>query len=226
LRAISFQALTLKVTVGVYSDDLFNGRVEGSRENEEINLGEVCKLQSGYPFKSSEFISVGDRLLRGSNVGVKRLDWSSDITRYFPAERRDEFKDYVLRFGDIVVAMDRPFIGEGFKIARIAHDDLPALLLQRVGRFLPSDKLLPDFLWMFLQSASFQNQLRSSQQGTDLPHISRFDVESTKIRLPSITMQKHYIEEFRRFECSVRDALDCEKSYSILQSHLLSSFFG
>ena len=36
-----------------------------------VRLGELASLQVGFPFKSAEYSSAGDRLLRGSNVGVR-----------------------------------------------------------------------------------------------------------------------------------------------------------
>ena len=92
--------------------------------------------------------------------------------------------------------MDRPFIAEGFKIARVQIVDIPALLLQRVGRFSPSKAIDIEFLWMFLNSRSFQNQLRLAQQGTDLPHVSRFDIESTELLLPSLEAQMECVSEY------------------------------
>ena len=106
-------------------------------------LGSRAELQPGFAFKSRDFSADGDRLLRGSNVGVGRLVWSDDKTKYFPSERREEVKDSELQDGDIVVAMDRPFVSDGFKIATMTADDLPALLLQRVGRFRRFRRLAP-----------------------------------------------------------------------------------
>ena len=130
---------------------------------------------------NGEYSASGDRLLRGSNVGVNRILWDSDVTCYWPTERRNEVVDYILSTGDLVIAMDRPFIFEGFKTARIKDSDLPALLLQRVGRFRLTDNITSDYLWAFLHCESFKWQLLRMQKGTDLPHISRFDVEGVLI---------------------------------------------
>src|SRR5690606_27214574 len=107
----------------------------------------LAPLQPGYAFKSSEFSNNGVRLLRGSNVGVDETFWDESQTRYWPTSRRNEFADYVLNEDDIVIAMDRPFIAAGFKVARLGADDLPALLLQRVGRFLPTDESIREVVW-------------------------------------------------------------------------------
>ena len=148
------------------------------------------KLQPGFAFKSAEFSTSGDRLLRGSNVGVGQLAWEEDKTKYFPGKRRAEFSDYVLREGDVIVAMDRPFISDGFKTARVTADDLPALLLQRVGRFRDYRELTPDYLWHLLQSRYVKEHLQVQQKGTDLPHISKSEIESSICPFPPVDEQE------------------------------------
>ncbi len=163
-------------------------------------LGDLVTLQVGFPFKSAEYALSGDRLLRGSNVGVNRLIWDKAITCYWPTDRRSEVVDYVLNDGDLVIAMDRPFIAEGFKIARISESDLPALLLQRVGRFRLSSEITAEYLWAFLHSESFKWQLQRMQKGTDLPHISRFDIEGTLIPVLTLEEQNSVADLFASIE--------------------------
>jgi type I restriction enzyme M protein len=205
-----------------FSESVFGEKSEYANDG-RIALGGVCKLQSGYPFKSSEFVEEGYRLLRGSNVGVDRLDWRPDITKCFPSERCREVADFILKSGDIVVAMDRPFISEGFKIARVIESDLPALLLQRVGRFQPTDHVHAEFLWLFLHSESFQRQLRLSQQGTDLPHISRFDIESIKVVVPSLKIQESLMHEFASLKAMLKHLKAHSSSCSQLTASIVNS---
>ena len=153
-------------------------------------LGNRAELQPGFPFKSRDFAAGGDRLLRGSNVGVGRLVWTEDKTEYFPSARRAEVKDYELRDSDIVVAMDRPFVSDGFKVSRVTANDLPALLLQRVGRFRHYRGLTPGYLWQLLQSGYVQGHLQITQKGTDLPHISKTEIESAVCPLPPVDEQE------------------------------------
>ena len=153
-------------------------------------LGNRAELQPGFPFKSRDFAAGGDRLLRGSNVGVGRLVWTEDKTEYFPSARRAEVKDYELRDSDIVVAMDRPFVSDGFKVSRVTANDLAALLLQRVGRFRHYRGLTPGYLWQLLQSGYVQGHLQITQKGTDLPHISKTEIESAVCPLPPVDEQE------------------------------------
>lgn len=165
-------------------------------------IRELVTFQVGYPFKSTEYSAQGDRLLRGSNVGVNRLNWEAEITCYWPTDRRSEVSEYILVDGDIVIAMDRPFIAEGFKVARITQDDLPALLLQRVGRFKVGEQFEAKYLWAFLHSESFRWQLQRMQKGTDLPHISKFDIEGTLIPNLTIDEQSAVAECFSEIDVS------------------------
>ena len=157
---------------------------------ESAPLGSRAELQPGFAFKSRDFSAGGDRLLRGSNVGIGRLVWTEGKTEYFPSERRAEVEDYELRDGDIVVAMDRPFVSDGFKVARVTADDLPTLLLQRVGRFRRYRGLMSGYLWHLLQSGYVQGHLQIAQKGTDLPHISKTEIESSICPLPPIDEQE------------------------------------
>ena len=157
---------------------------------DDAPLGSKTELQPGFAFKSRDFSTDGDRLLRGSNVGVGRLIWSDDKTKYFPLARRAEVADYELREGDIVVAMDRPFISDGFKVARVIADDLPALLLQRVGRFRKYHCLTPGYLWQLLQSRHVKTHLQVAEKGTDLPHISKSEIESSVCPFPPVDEQE------------------------------------
>lgn len=187
-----------------------------SRTQSTVNLGVVCTVQVGYPFRSSEFSATGDRLLRCSNVGVGQCEWKPDETKHWSPSRRTEFAAYELAVGDIVIALDRPFISEGFKVARVATEDVPALLVQRVGRFMASAELDAEYLWAFLHSSAFKRHLRNSQQGTDLPHVSRFDIESASIYLPGLEEQRQWCKALRSF-----DSMHIAANVKALQSRQL-----
>jgi len=175
-------------------------------EWEVTRVGDVSRFQSGFPFKSNEFSRDGDRLLRGSNVGVGRLVWDVGSTCFFPTVRREEFSEYVLYEGDIIVAMDRPFISEGFKIARVTSDDVPALLLQRVGRFREYSGIERDYLWFLLQSSYVMGHLQIQQKGTDLPHISKSEIEDAQIPLPPDDEQKAIVAILTSIESEILES--------------------
>ncbi len=98
-------------------------------------LADVVDMTFGFAFKSSDFSERrgGDiRLLRGDNIAQGRLRW--DGVKRFPIARLAEVERYALECGDIVIAMDRPWIAAGLKYSVVRAADLPSLLVQRVAR--------------------------------------------------------------------------------------------
>ena len=192
------------------------------REWDRSPLGRRVELQPGFAFKSRDFSADGDRLLRGSNVGVGRLIWADDKTKYFPSTRRAEVKDYELQEGDIVVAMDRPFISDGFKIATVTAGDLPALLLQRVGRFRRFRDLTPGYLWQLLQSGFVKTHLQISQKGTDLPHISKSEIESAICPFPTVDEQERIATRLEALDIYTTRLDQERKQCELLKAALMS----
>jgi type I restriction enzyme S subunit len=146
------------------------------------NLADVVDLLAGFAFKSSWYQKAGVRLLRGANIAPGALDWSDEVR--LSEEQAADFDDYRLAAGDIVVAMDRPMISGGFKIAQVPAADDRALLVQRVSRIRPIHQLDRAYAWHFLNSQIFIGHAMSTATGSDLPHISANDILSAPIHLP------------------------------------------
>lgn len=135
-------------------------------------LGELVDMTVGYAFKSSEFSTSesGIRLLRGDNIAQGRLRW--DAAKRFPAERLAEVERYQLRPGDIVIAMDRPWIAAGLKYSVVRDSDLPCLLVQRVARLRAKSGLVQGYLNAIIGSKAFTDYVVGVQTGSAVPHIS------------------------------------------------------
>ena len=175
---------------------------------ERVRLGDVARLQPGYAFKSKWFTNVGIRLLRGTNIVPGGTRW--DDVACLPSDRLDEFSSYELRSGDLVIAMDRPVISSGIKVAKLRESDLPALLLQRVGRFLP-ERVEPDLLLAYLNSPLFLAHIGVTATGTQLPHISGSDIGSAPLPLPPLNEQKRIVAKIEALQLrseAAKEALD------------------
>lgn len=150
-----------------------------------------AKVQSGYAFKSTWFTDDGIRLARNANVSHGALDWGD--TARIPESMRGEYERFELSEGDILISLDRPLISTGLKVACVTRDDLPCLLLQRVGRFqFHSDKLLPGYLYHWLHSPHFVHSIDPGRSN-GVPHISQKDIERIPFVAPSISEQRHTI---------------------------------
>jgi type I restriction enzyme S subunit len=143
-------------------------------------IGTDIDLLTGCPFPSSGYSETGVRLLRGSNVKRGITDWTPDITQHWPSVSSDYAK-YALDVGDLVIAMDGSLVGRSF--ARLAADDLPALLLQRVAR-IRSKNLSVSYLTAFVGSDWFIRYVDSVKTVTAIPHISPSDIAGFSIPVP------------------------------------------
>ena len=155
-----------------------------------VALRDVADVLTGYPFKSAFYVNDGDapRLLRGDNVAQGVIRWNG-VKRWGP-NPSGKIDPYWLREGDVVLAMDRPWIEAGLKFASIRELDLPALLVQRVARLRGSDRLLGRFLHYVVASRQFTDYVVSVQTGTAVPHISRNQIGEYEFILPSFPEQR------------------------------------
>ncbi len=169
------------------------------------SVEQLSFLDLGFAFKSAEFADSGIKLLRGDNIEPGRLRWAD--TRYWPKSKMESFKHLLVKAGDIVLAMDRPLISLGLKIARTRPDDLPCLLVQRMARFRPLVDEITSFLFHALNTDRFIKHLVGGQQGTQLPHISGNGIQSFPIAIPPLTEQKRIVAEVER-RLSVIDELE------------------
>lgn len=153
-------------------------------------LGDVADLLTGYPFRSESYVDDvnAPRLLRGDNVAQGRLRW--DGAKRWPAGDSDDLAKYKLREGDVVLAMDRPWIEAGLKYASVSSADLPALLVQRVARLRGTEALDTCYLKYVIGSPAFTEYVLAVQTGTAVPHISSGQIKSFEFRLPSLAEQR------------------------------------
>ncbi len=157
-----------------------------------VPLADVCDIQIGYPFKSELYTPHQDgvRLCRGANVLPGRLDWS-DLRRY-PTELASEFDAYRLSVGDVIIAMDRPWIKEGFKVALTTEYDAGALLVQRVARLRANEAVSSSYLYALLRRPSFVSHCRPTE--TTIPHISPREIRDYSFAAPNPKLLRRFDE--------------------------------
>ena len=156
----------------------------------ETTLGDELDLVAGYAFPSKGYTDAanGIRLLRGDNIMQGHLRW--DDAKGWPAEDVAPYARFALQQGDVVLAMDRPWVKAGLKRAQIGADDLPCLQLQRTARLRPRRSMSVDFLYHLTGSKSFRRHLLRVQTGLGVPHISGRQIESFRFMLPPPNDQK------------------------------------
>ena len=192
----------------------------------ETTLGAETDLLAGFAFKSKQYTNADKdiRLLRGDNIVQARLRWD-DVKRW-PFKEFEAYKDYHLRAGDVVLAMDRPWVKAGLKHATITAEDLPCLLVQRTARLRGLKNLDSGFLMFLIGSDAFTTHILGVQTGIGVPHISGQQIKDFQFALPPITEQRRLAgileslsEETQRLESLYQTKLDAldELKKSLLQ---------
>ena len=156
----------------------------------KTTLGAEIDLLAGFAFKSAQYTNDdnGIRLLRGDNIIQGCLRWD-DVKRW-PTNDTGDYERYQLEKGDVVLAMDRPWVKAGLKHATISEDDLPCLLVQRTARLRGGANLDNRFLKLLIGSAAFTSHILGIQTGIGVPHISGQQIKDFEFARPPVAVQR------------------------------------
>lgn len=163
----------------------------------------LVRVLPGYAFPSDDYSTDANDipLLRGINLGVGRLRWD-DVT-YWPRNRAHEVADFRLSAGEVVLGMDRPWIGGGLRIARVGPEDGEPLLLQRVAKIW-SARLSSRYVYWAYQSQRFRRQVEADLTGLSVPHLSGDQILSYQIPFGSPEQQSQATRELDGFALSIK----------------------
>lgn len=168
-----------------------------------VRLGDVADMLSGFSFKSEQFLESsedGIYLVRGDNVQQGYIRWGEKAKKW----RSDAYEDlarYQLQKDDVILAMDRPIVGGGLKLAWIKDDDLPSLLVQRVTRIRGvAEKARTNYLRYALSAPNFLAHIDRITTGANIPHISGKDIASFVLGLPTLAEQDRIVDFIARYD--------------------------
>ena len=176
--------------VEMFGDPILNP-MGWSKEKTENHID----LLSGFPFQSEQYVDSGVNICGGLIIMPQRIQWEE--CKHWPSVKG--FEEYLLEEGDIVMALDRPWISEGFKIAQIDIEHLPALLIQRTARIRGID-IVQEYLYYCFICGGFDKH--SNVTGSLVPHISAKDIRSFEIMLPPIDLQNQFAAFVRQVDKS------------------------
>ena len=164
---------------------------------EQVKLGDVADMLSGFAFKSAEFLDHAEQgvlLVRGDNVQQGFIRWGEKAKKW-RSDAYDDLSRYHLQKDDVILAMDRPIVGGGLKLAWIKDQDLPSLLVQRVTRIRGfNDKARTNFLRYVLSTPGFLAHIDRITTGANIPHISGKDIASFTFQLPDLDVQDRIVD--------------------------------
>ena len=147
------------------------------------------RVQGGYAFKSELFTNKGTAIIRISNISANRNIDLSDCVYYSNTESIGaQFK---VTYGNILIALSGATTGK----SAMYCSNTAAYLNQRVGIFKQINSIIDNlFLYYWIDSNIFQNQLNLLLIAGAQPNISPKDLENIRIIIPPLSEQQKIAE--------------------------------
>ena len=152
-------------------------------------MGNLCKIQPGYAFKSKDFCQIGPKIIKIRNIQKSNSVIDLSFGDSIPNEIYENIENkFHLSSGDILIAMTGAELG---KIGIIPRTNSKLLLNQRVGKIISKHNFL---IYFFLKEDSIQNQIQSFSAGSSAQgNISDKNIENIPIPL---SIDSKIIEDF------------------------------
>lgn len=173
--------------------EMFGDPVTNPKGFEKGYITELADIITGNAFRSNEYVDDSDsavRICRGTNVLTGYFDWS-DIA-YWPKDKLEGVERYLLSGGDVILAMDRPWISTGLKVCIFPAGEKDTYLVQRVARLRPKKAILSDYLYSCIKSKAFEQHCCPTE--TTVPHISPIELREYEVLIPNQDLLYKYHE--------------------------------
>ena len=190
-------------------------------EWEEKTLGDLGRLRNGYAFKSDTYVPHGKyRVITIANVQGERY-----VTELERANTVNQIPDniaswQILKESDILISLTG-------NIGRVSlNTGCDNLLNQRVGLFEVFSPI-SDRQWVFqrLSANDFRNAMEGEGQGAAQKNISRGDVESFPLSVPSLPEQRKIADCLTSLDDVIAKAKDELDAWRELKKGLLQQMF-
>ncbi len=161
-------------------------------------LGDICDLQNGFAFKSNDYIDFSNTMnFRMSQIRPGGGIDLENNPKYLPDDYAVKYKDYLLKEGDVVIAMTD--LATETKILGVPtivpKDERNWLLNQRVGKLFKIDfsKVSVPYLKYILTSETVNEYYKSLGRGGLQINIGKQDILNAKIPIPPLPEQQRIV---------------------------------
>lgn len=183
--------------------DMFGDPVTNPKGFKKIPVSQLADIITGFAFKSNDYISDSEqavRLCRGVNTLTGYFDWSETV--FWSKCNLEKLDRYLIKSGDIILAMDRPWISSGLKVCVFPENQRDTYLVQRVARLRPHRESYKDYIYSSIKSKSFEKHCCPTE--TTVPHISPIELKEFEVLLPSSEL----IDKYGSVASKVKSNLD------------------
>jgi len=160
-----------------------------------VRLGTVTDIIAGASFKSGDFNETGGaKCIKITNAGVREFKETDD---FLPENFQTKYPNYLIKEGDLVLALTRPYIKDGLKISICPRSYHNSLLNQRVASIRSmTDNVYHPYIFTFIQSPKVLNHYKSMFDGkSQQPNMKMGDITELLISIPPLEEQIVIVEK-------------------------------
>ncbi|PPJ64195.1 restriction endonuclease subunit S [Cuspidothrix issatschenkoi] len=196
-----------------------------------LALNQICDLQNGYAFKSSDYVNISSTLnCRMSNIrpnGVFDLEHNQ---KFLPDSYTEKYKQYLLKDGDVIIAMtDMATEAKILGVPTIVKTQGKNLLLnQRVGKLIikkPELIYFPYLKYVLNREQVKKYFLKFAGGGLQI-NLCKDDILSVTIPLPPLEEQKKIAEILDQAEELRRKRKEAIALLNTLTQSIFIEMFG
>lgn len=194
-------------------------------------LGDICDLQNGYAFKAGDYVDKSNTLnIRMSNIRPGGNFDAGHNPRFLPESYADEYKNFLLKEGDLVIAMtdmagDPKILGLPTLVSGLNGRNF--LMNQRVGKLYKfSENIYIPYIRYFLSSPIVKAYYKKKGAGGLQINLSKKDILSVDVPLPPYAIQKEIVEKIDAALAEVEKATVAAIENAGSAVHLFQSYLN
>ena len=156
-------------------------------------LKDISNIISGYAFKSGDFSNDNKiKSIKITNVGVQNFVEEDD--NFLPEELLNKLSKYTANYGDIAIALTRPYISNGLKVTYIPKTYDGAFINQRVAVIQSNKNFTSNsFIYHYLCTSNVLFNIMELSKTLNQPNLSIKDLSNFEIPLPPLKTQQKIV---------------------------------
>ena len=169
---------------------------------EWVRFGDIAN-QIHYGYTASARKNGDAKLLRITDIQNGRVNWDSVPMCEIVTSKVGQ---YILGEKDIVIARTGGTVGKSFIIQNIPEDSVFASYLIRI---VLTDKITSEYVYQYLNSPFYWNQIRNYSQGTGQPNVNAQNLKNLLVPIPPIEEQNRIGAKIRNLMAEIDQLEQC-----------------
>lgn len=175
-------------------------------------LPKVTCFQEGPGVRNTQFTRRGVKLLNGTNIFRGKIDLDKTDRFISMSEAFGAYQHFLADTGDIVIASSGITV-EKFdeKIAFVEKKHLPLCMNTSTIRFKVGDNMIPQFLYYFLMSNEFKQQIGEQATGSAQLNFGPAHLKKIELTIPDTNEQNSIVQVLSDMDTEI-ESLEKQKA--------------